>query len=138
MSRTLISIAILVIIFYSPQSFAADDTSDDFRTTVSLIEALDIAMASNLELQAASEGLAAARFGVKAAKALDWFSLSAAGSSAKSGPEISQEIPGQGEIVISPSTWQHTLSVTLSQPIFTFGLNKNLKKVPPGAAMSPW
>jgi outer membrane protein len=117
--------SILLCIFNS-SAFAGAEA--DLTYSITIESALDMAISNNLELLAAGEALKAARFGVDAARALDWFSLTASGSSTKSGPAVSQEIPGQGEIVITPSTFQHAFSLTLAQPIFTFGLNKNVKK----------
>lgn len=129
MPRLHIIIATISILLCTITGRAYGEPGEAVIATVTLNESLNLALANNLELQAASEALAGARLGVDAAKALDWFSLTASGSSTKSGPAIKQEIPELGEIVISPSTFQHAFSLTFAQPIFTFGLNDNLKKV---------
>ena len=129
MLRLHIIIATISVLLFTITPMVYGDTGQDLIVSITLEEALNLAYINNLELQAASEALIAAAFGVDAAKALDWFSLNAAGSSTKSGPAVVQEMPGQDPIVISPSTFQHAFSLTLAQPIFTFGLNSNLKKI---------
>ncbi len=129
MPRTLIIITAITIFLFNLPASAEDAAASDTTAWITLPEAQKIALANNLEIKAAAEGLIAAQFGVKAANALDLFSLTAAGASTKSGPEITQDFPGVGTVVISPSNFIHTLSLTLSQPIFTFGLNRNMKKI---------
>lgn len=129
MPRTYIIIAGIALILLGFTSQAPCETADGPMDGVTLDGALSLALANNLELQAAAEGVAAARWGIKAAKALNLFSLSGAASTSKTGPEVAIDIPGQGEIPIRPGNWQSALSMTLSQPIFTFGLNKNIIKI---------
>jgi outer membrane protein len=129
MPRSLIIITTIAILLAPASAWSEEGIGDDAPETVTLAEALDLALSNNLELKAAAEALAAARLGVRAARALDWFSLAAQGSSTKTGPAITHDIPGQGQITISPSKFQHSISLSLTQPIFTFGLNRNLKEV---------
>ncbi len=129
MPRTYIIIAAICIFLVGLGPVAVAEDSDDLVPEISLDEAVAVAVQNNLQLQEAAKEVDASRFGVKAAKALNWFNLSMDGSYTKSGPAISENIPGFGDIVIVPKKWTTALSVTLSQPLATFGLNENLIKI---------
>jgi len=129
MPRLHIIIAITFIFLVGTAAWASEEESGSAQGGVTLTEAIDLALSNNLELKAAEEGVAAAQFGIKAAKALNRFSLSANESYSKAGPGITEKIPGLGEFDIRPSKWQDVFSIALSQPIFTFGLNRNVLRI---------
>ena len=129
MPRIYIIIAITLIFLVAAPGWASEAGVGSAQGTITLDEALDLALANNLELKAAEEGVAAAQFGIKAAKALDRFSMTATESYSKAGPGITEEVPVLGELDIRPSKWQDVFSIALSQPIFTFGLNRNILKL---------
>ena len=129
MPRVHIIIIVLIFFLLSMPIFADEETANETVRRITVDQALDLARGQNLELKAAYQGVAAAQFGVTAARALDWFTLSLNNQGRQTGPPISTDISGVGEVVIIPSDFQSTASLTLTQPVLTFGLNKRLKQI---------